>query len=226
MSIIIDVAERIATARDRPEGGKHRLVCGNKYTVEFVFDSEWDAEAIKTARLTYNKNGKSEYDEFVFEGTSCEVEIAGGITEVNVGVYAGDLKTSTPARFECLKSILCGGGVHEEPPEDVYNQLLSLIKNGNGGTNGYSERITDVTLKADAWIGETSPYSQVVTVNTVTPNSKVILDLNTEQAEIFSQKKVTFTVENTNGVVTFKVTGDKPKNDHTFQVTIKEVVRV
>ena len=223
-TITIDITSRIAAARDRP-----KLVCGNKYNIDFVFDSEWDAETVKTARLTYNQNGKSKYDEFVFKGTSCEVVIAGGITEVNIGVYVGNLQTSTPARVECLKSILCGGGVHEEPPEDVYRQLLDLIRNGGtggGSTNVYSERITDVTLKADGWVGETSPYSQVVTVNTVTPNSKVILDLNEEQAIIFSEKNVTFIVENTNGVVTFKALGDKPKNDYTVQVTIKEVVRV
>ena len=100
--------------------------------------------------------------------------------------------------------------------EDLKKQLLSSLV----------DKITDVTLTAEGWQGDASPYYQVVPIKEVTPTSKVILDLTTEQAESFSQKKITFTVENTNGVVTFKITGDKPKNDHTFQITIREVVRV
>lgn len=119
------------------------------------------------------------------------------------------------------------GAVVEEY-SDVFAEWearIAALEQGGGSVS--VNRFTEVTLKADGWVGETSPYYQVVPVNTVTPNSKVILDITDEQAEIFSAKDINFTVTNTNGVVTFKTTGrDKPKNDYTVQVTIIEVVRV
>ena len=95
-----------------------------------------------------------------------------------------------------------------------------------GGVSGSPYKTTEVTLKAADWVGETSPYTQIVPVNGVTPNSKVIVDLDEEQADIFSAKDADFIVTNDNGIVTFKIRGDKPKNDYTIQVSIIEVVRV
>lgn len=84
-------------------------------------------------------------------------------------------------------------------------------------------RIGTVELLASAWVGDASPYSQVVTISGVTPYSKVELDPSVEQLVIFHDKDLAFTTENEDGVVTVYAIGDKPQNDYTMQVTIKEV---
>lgn len=80
-----------------------------------------------------------------------------------------------------------------------------------------------VYLPASGWIGEASPYYQVVDINGVTEFSQVDLKPNAEQLEIFRNKDIAFVTENEDGVVTVYVLGDKPANDYTMQVAITEV---
>ena len=97
----INVKDKIATYFQR-DGV---IVCGNKdYTIAFTFDEEWDEYTTKTARFVWN--GK--YYDKEFTGDECPVPVINDATEVTVGVYAGDLKTTTPAEIPCLISILCG----------------------------------------------------------------------------------------------------------------------
>ena len=82
-----------------------------------------------------------------------------------------------------------------------------------------------VTLLAANWVGNASPYSQVVTLAGVTQNSQVDLTPNVEQLAIFYDKSLAFVAENDSGVVTVYAIGQKPENDYTMQVTITEVKR-
>jgi hypothetical protein len=86
-----------------------------------------------------------------------------------------------------------------------------------------SARIGEVVLQSDRWVGEESPYSQIVTIDGVTENSQVDLTPDAEQLEIFRQKELTFTTKNVGGIVTVYAVGQKPANDYTIQVTITEV---
>lgn len=125
-TIEIVIADKIAT----PVGSPY-IVCGNdNYVINFTFDSEWGGKPQKTARFKYLKDGETEFEDITFNGTVCPVPILTDITEVKIGVYAGELETTTPARVECRKSILCGDGTHEAPSEDVYNQLIEAINTG------------------------------------------------------------------------------------------------
>ena len=83
--------------------------------------------------------------------------------------------------------------------------------------------IGEVTLLASKWVGEASPYSQVVTLAGVTENSQVDLTPSVEQLAVFHNKDLVFVTENEGGVVTVYAIGDKPMNDYTIQVTITEV---
>ena len=80
-----------------------------------------------------------------------------------------------------------------------------------------------VTLPANKWVGEDSPYSQVVELAGVTENSLVDLEPSVEQLAIFHDKDLAFVTENEGGVVTVYAVGDKPTNDYTIQVSITEV---
>ena len=69
-------------------------------------------------------------------------------------------------------------------------------------------------------------YVQFVNVAnaTITPKSKVDLQLSPEDLIIFSEKNHTFTTINAGGQVRVCVVGQKPTNSYTFNVTVTEVV--
>lgn len=90
--------------------------------------------------------------------------------------------------------------------------------------NFSSSKISTVTLLADAWIGEESPYSQEVTIVGATENSQVDLTPSVAQLAVFYEKDLAFVTENYNGVVTVYAIGQKPQNDYIIQVTLTEVL--
>lgn len=85
-----------------------------------------------------------------------------------------------------------------------------------------------VTLYANRWELTTSDtrYCQVVNVNnaTITPYSKVDLQLSAEQITIFHEKDLAFVTENDGGIVTVYCIGQVPTNDYVIQATISEVL--
>lgn len=98
----ITVANKIATYHQRCGD----IVCGNTdYQIDFIFDDEWSAHPEKTARFIWN----GRYFDVDFEGNTCKVPLITNTDQVTVGVYAGDLQTTTPASINCKRSILCGG---------------------------------------------------------------------------------------------------------------------
>lgn len=86
-----------------------------------------------------------------------------------------------------------------------------------------SARIAYIDLLASNWIGDSSPYSQVVEIDGVTENSQVDLTPSIEQLVVFYEKDLGFVTENDDGVVTVYAIGQKPENDYTIQVTLTEV---
>lgn len=129
MQILIEVTEKVAAVSGTPV-----IVCGNSdYTVVFAFDSEWDAYSAKTARFTYCKNGVFRYEDVLFEGDSVSVPVLRDVDEIAIGVYAGDLHTTTPARVPCARCITDGTAVHDPPAPDIYNQLMEYLAGLQGG---------------------------------------------------------------------------------------------
>lgn len=84
-------------------------------------------------------------------------------------------------------------------------------------------KIANVNLLAENWIGDASPYSQIVEIDGVTENSQVDLTPSVEQLVIFHDKDLGFVTENEDGIVTVYAIGQKPENDYVIQVTITEV---
>lgn len=84
-------------------------------------------------------------------------------------------------------------------------------------------KIGEVVLLASEWVGDTNPYSQIVSVEGVTENSQVDLTPSVEQLMAFYEKDLAFVTENDGGVITVYAIGQKPQNDYTIQVTITEV---
>ena len=212
-------------------------VCGNsEFVVGFVFDREWNELETKTARFIHG----GEHTDIVFTGTECKVPKILNVKSMEVGVFSGDLHTTTPAVVHCRKSILCKSGTPADPTPDVYAQIMEFLNNGVSeeqiakAVADYLEKhpistdpnilTRDVELLAANWVTESEEkHSQVVSIDCVTENSKVDLTPTEDQLIIWRQKELAFTTKNIGGVVTVYAIGQKPENDYTIQVTITEV---
>ena len=86
---------------------------------------------------------------------------------------------------------------------------------------------TTVSLPATNWVSaSTGLYSQVVTVDGVTENSKVDLQPTAVQIVELQNDEITLMMQNDEGVVSAWAIGNKPTKDYEMQVLITEVLRV
>ena len=113
MEFLVTIKNKIATYE-----GKEAYVCGNgDGRINFVFDMAWEGIGLKTARFIKDDGS---YQEQVFTGNECPMPVISNTYGIKVGVYAGNLHTTTPAHIPAKKSILCGGGLPADPAPDVY----------------------------------------------------------------------------------------------------------
>ena len=119
------------------------IVCGNSdYTVKFTFDGEWSAHTNRTARFVFEQGGELRYSDVSFTGNTVTVPVLVNVREVCVGVFAGDLCTTSPACIPCERSIQCltdipadGSGVNafaqlQNKVKELENQIAKLEGNG------------------------------------------------------------------------------------------------
>lgn len=111
-------------------------------------------------------------------------------------------------------------GEKGDPPteEQIAKAVADYMKNNPVATDG------TVELFADKWeeVGE-KHYSQIVTIDGVTPRSQVDPKPTAEQLAVFYNKEMMLVFENEAGVVTAHIIGQRLENDYTMQVTITEV---
>lgn len=116
--IVVTVKDKIATCSGVG------YICGNSdYVIHFELDDEWAAFDVKTARFKWGKR----YVDVVFSGNVCTVPVITSTELFSVGLFAGDLRTTTPAYIKATKSILCGDSVPADPPPDVYRQIIDEL---------------------------------------------------------------------------------------------------
>lgn len=102
------------------------FVCDNSdYVLHFDFDEQWDGVEAKTARIIYSG---SKYIDIPFRGNQVKIERTPVSNRYSIGVYASNIKTSTPAFFDCDYSILSTNPFHAPIPEDTYNKIMALIE--------------------------------------------------------------------------------------------------
>lgn len=118
------------------------VVCGNSdYVAEFAFDQEWDAHESKIARFTWG--GK--YFDVPLKGSTCQVPIVRDTHTLTVGVYAGNLCTTTPATIPCQRSILCGTDIEHPEAEDFQiSEALKAAEEAQAAAASIEERLGDV----------------------------------------------------------------------------------
>ena len=144
-NLLIEVRDKIATYK-----GEEEIVCGNSdYTITFSLDEEWADKDLKTARFVWKENGAVKYKEEVFSGDTVNVPVFYNISFVYVGLYAGDLVTTTPARIGCKKSISCETGTNAPPPDDTYNQIVELCAAAAATAQSVEERANNGEFKGE-----------------------------------------------------------------------------
>lgn len=135
--INVIVAGRVAAAE------QVEYICNNSgedgYTLSFDFDEEWSKYEHKTARFIWN--GK--YLDVPFSGKECPVPKITNTYSFKVGVYAGDLCTTTSAYIPAQKSILCGNPPPADPEPDVYHQIMEKL-NGTASAGEFKTLWDDV----------------------------------------------------------------------------------
>ena len=96
----ITVRNKIATTIDPATA----VNGNNDYTVVFDFDSEWDSLSSKTAMFVYGRE-EQKYKTVTFTGNSCVMPALYNTGYVLIGVFAGDIKTTTAAYVKCIPCI-------------------------------------------------------------------------------------------------------------------------
>ena len=138
-------------------------ICGNSdFAIQFEFDAEWEAFPEKTARFIY----ANQYRDILFRGSLCPIPVISGALAISVGVFAGDLHTTTPAVITARRSILCNSGSPADPSDEVYNQLmeeLNRIYDAIVAAGGFT---TDETLKLEDGVLSVNTTNEVATDNT------------------------------------------------------------
>lgn len=123
-TINVSVRNKIAVA---PKDALY--ICGNSdFIIAFDFDDEWNEYNSKTARFVLEDGT---YHDVVFQGKECSMPIISNTYNIKIGVFAGNLRTTTPAIISAKKSILCGNGSPAAPSEDVYAQIMDILNDLN-----------------------------------------------------------------------------------------------
>jgi hypothetical protein len=142
-------------------------------------------------------------------------------------VSGDEVNTSDFAKRETIGSIDTLKTANKSNIVAAINELYDLLMptrafvNILGGADNWVAE--DVKNSAGEVVG--SRYGQVVNVNNaiITPNSKVDLQLTSEQMVIFYEKDLAFVAEQEDGVVTIYCIGNIPEHNYRLQATVTEV---
>lgn len=154
-----------------------------------------------TGNLYYNTDGEMVSKDTINTSDFAERENIGSIDTLKTSN-----KTNLVAAINELYDLLM--------PTRAFINLLG------GAENWVAEEVVNASGEV---VG--SRYGQVVNVNNavITPNSKVDLQLTSEQMVIFHEKDLAFVAEQENGVVTIYCIGQIPEYNYRIQATVTEV---
>ena len=195
-TIHINVKNRVATAN-----GDSRIINGNSdYSIEFDFDAEWADLNNKIGIFAYNDAAahKWAYQTVMFSGNTCAVPILRDIHCVYVGVTAGNVRVTTPAKVQCRLSISDYADTEEPPSADIWGQILAKLDELQteideikaGGVGG-----TDISLGVTATVGQTIKVKAVDADGK--PTAWEAVDMAAGDTEVWEKVCQVTTTENT-----------------------------
>lgn len=146
--INITVAHKVAVSDTQS------IVCDNSdYMVHWTLDEDWSAYDTKTMRTIYMDGT---YEDTVFSGNVIELPVCTVPGAVQIGLFAGNLRTSRVAILRALPSVRSGAGAPEDPTPHVYDQIMEIIK-GLGGADPEAIKTAVAEYLAAHPIEETDP---------------------------------------------------------------------
>ena len=153
---LINVSIRVRVAELADDAPAY--ICGNEgYTVVFDFDEEWDDIEVKTMRVTWldTFTGQQRHIDTEFAGAQLSLPVIADAYEIGIGVYVGNIMTTTAAHLPCERSITDGATYHDEPAPDLYAQLLAFLQSNtqNALIMGATATIIEGTDAAACAIG-------------------------------------------------------------------------
>lgn len=117
--INITVAHKVAVSDTQS------IVCDNSdYMVHWTLDEEWSAYDTKTMRTIYMDGT---YEDKVFRGNEIALPVCTVPGVVQIGLFAGDIRTSRVAILRALPSVRSAAGAPADPTPDVYDQLMERM---------------------------------------------------------------------------------------------------
>lgn len=117
--INITVAHKVAVSDTQS------IVCDNSdYTVHWTLDDEWSAYDTKTMRTIYMDGT---FKDTVFGGDVIALPVCTVPGAVQIGLFAGDIRTSRVAILRALPSARSAAGAPADPTPDVYDQLMARM---------------------------------------------------------------------------------------------------
>ena len=117
--INITVAHKVAVSDTQS------IVCDNSdYMVNWTLDEEWSAYDTKTMRAIYMDGT---FTDKVFAGDTIALPVCTVPGVVQIGLFAGDIRTSRVAILRALPSVRSAAGAPADPTPDVYDQLMERM---------------------------------------------------------------------------------------------------
>ena len=108
--------------------------------------------------------------------------------------------------------------------DGTWKEVWGALSDVSGGAS--APKLTTITMFANAWEGDSAPYSQMVECNGVNVNSKLDLQPTPNQIVELQDAEISLMAANNNGVVTVYAFNGKPESDMVMNVLITEVTIV
>lgn len=119
--IVIKVVDKVPIVVSGPQ----YVVCDNSdYTVVWQLDEEWAQFESRTMQVNY-KDGT--YERVLFTGNTCALPAIPVPGPVHVGLFAGDIHTTRPARLLAVRSATTDCGEERDPMPDGYAQAIKAL---------------------------------------------------------------------------------------------------
>ena len=94
-----------------------------EFYVVFALEDNWQDYPIRVARFQ-TENG---YQDVMFRGDRCHMPVFTYAQKLEVGLTAGNLRTTTPARIFMRQGIRSAWGPPEDPQTSIYDQILDCL---------------------------------------------------------------------------------------------------
>lgn len=119
--IVIKVVDKVPIVVSGPQ----YVVCDNSdYTVVWQLDEEWAQFESRTMQVNY-KDGT--YERVLFTGNTCALFALPVPGPVHVGLFAGDIHTTRPARLLAVRSATTDSGEERDSMPNGYAQAIKAL---------------------------------------------------------------------------------------------------